>query len=94
MKAKVALAVLKGDKTLAELAQRDGLHPRQITDGKQPLREHAVDVCGGARVIMITSTGEPAVDLKALHAKIGKLALEHDFLCGAQRKVGWLCAKR
>ena len=63
LKAKVALAVLKGDKTLAELAQRDGLHPRQITDGKQPLREHAVDVFGGARVI--TSMGEPAVDLNA-----------------------------
>ena len=42
-KAKVALAALKGDKTLAELAQQFDLHPNQITDWKTRLLEGAVD---------------------------------------------------
>ena len=36
----------------------------------------------------------PAVDLKVLHAKIGELALENDFLSGALSKAGLLNAKR
>ncbi len=65
-KAKVALAALKGEKTLAELAQQYDVHPNQT----------------------------PAVDLKLLHAKIGELALENDFLSGALSKAGLLSAKR
>lgn len=37
---------------------------------------------------------EPAIDLKALHAKIGQLALENDFLSRALSKTGMLSAKR
>ena len=68
-KAKVALAAVRGDKTLAELAQQHDVHPNQITDCKhQPLTK-AADVFGGE-----PPPDEPTVDLKALHAKIGQLA--------------------
>lgn len=43
-KAKVALAALNGDKTLAELTQQFDVHPNQITDWKKQLRERVADV--------------------------------------------------
>jgi transposase len=41
-----------------------------------------------------SATAEPAVDVKSLHAKIGELTLENDFLEGALTKAGLLSAKR
>ena len=88
-KAKVALAAVKGEKTLAELAEHFDLHPNQITQWKSQLLEGAAGVFGEARVEQ-----PPPVDLKALHAKIGELTLENDFLEGALTKAGLLSAKR
>ena len=87
-KAQVALAAMKGDKTLAELAEHFGIHPTQITEWKQQLLARAVDVIGGAKPT------DDTPDLKTLHAKIGQLALENDFLEGALLKAGLLSAKR
>ena len=88
-RAKVALATLKGDKTLSELATQFDVHPTQITQWKAQLLTRAAEIFeGGPR-----STEAP-VDLKALHAKIGELALENDFLEGALSKAGLLSAKR
>ena len=90
-KAKVALAAIKGEKTLADLAQQFDIHSNQITQWKAQLLEGAAGVFGAeAR----PEPAAPAVDLKSLHAKIGELTLENDFLEGALSKAGMLSAKR
>src|ERR1700748_1871962 len=81
-KAKVALAAIKGDRTLAQLAEQFDVHPNQITSWKAQLEEGAADVFGPGR----GGTSQPAVDVKSLHAKIGELTLENDFLEGALGK--------
>ena len=88
-KAKVSLAALGGDKTLAELAQRFEVHPNQITEWKRQLSDRAADLFGGGPAL-----ADPPVALKALHAKIGQLTLENEFLEGALIKVGLLSATR
>ncbi len=90
-KAKVALAAVKGDRTLAQLAEQFDVHPNQITSWKAQLEGGAADVFGqgnGSRL------AEPTIDVKSLHAKIGELTLENDFLEGALTKAGLLSAKR
>jgi transposase len=90
-KAKVALAAIKGDRTLAQLAEQFDVHPNQITTWKAQLEGGAVDVFGSGGS---TTPAAPAVDVKSLHAKIGELTLENDFLEGALSKAGLLSAKR
>lgn len=87
-KAKVALAAVRGERTLAELAQQFDIHANQIVQWKSQLLEQASSVFGK------TDAGPPPVDMKALHAKIGRQALEIDFLEGALGKAGLLSASK
>jgi transposase len=87
----VALAAIKGERTLAQLAEQFDVHPNQITTWKAQLEGKAADVFGAGG----GAGAEPAaVDVEALHAKIGELTLENDFLEGALTKAGLLSAKR
>jgi transposase len=88
-KAKVALAAVKGDRTLAQLAEQFDVHPNQVTAWKAQLESAAANVFGPGG-----GQAAPAIDVKSLHAKIGELALENDFLEGALTKAGLLSAKR
>jgi len=74
----------------AQLAEHVDVHPNQITTWKAQLEGGACDVFGAAR----TTATTPTVDVKSLHAKIGELTLENDFLEGALTKAGLLSAKR
>ena len=85
-KAKVAVAAIKGEKTLIELAQDFDVHPNQIKQWRAQLLEGAAGVFGEAP----KTEAEPAIDVKTLHAKIGELTLENDFLSVALGKAGLL----
>ena len=89
VKAKVALEALAGRKTVNEIAGAYEVHPHQVTEWKKQLLERAGEVFGGS-----SRKDEPAVDVKAMQAKIGQLALENDFLEGALIKAGMLSAKK
>jgi len=87
-KAKVAIAAIKGDQTLAELAKRFDLHPNLIVQWKTQL------VGQGAMAFDGCKPSSAGPDIRELHAKIGQLALENDFLERALGRVDDASARR
>jgi len=86
-KAKVALEAIKGEQTLVELSERFQVHPNQITEWKKQLLERASEIFDKEK----KSEGP---DVKELHAKIGQLAMENDFLSIALGRVDGSSAKK
>ncbi|MDT6941018.1 IS3 family transposase [Brucella pseudogrignonensis] len=84
-KAKVALAAIRGEQTLVELSQQFDVHANQIKQWKDQLLEGAIGVFGDETK---AEPAEPTVDVKTLHAKIGELTLENDFLGRSARQGG------
>jgi transposase-like protein len=89
-KSKVALAAIKGDQTLAELAKRFDVHPHQITQWKVQLLEKAAEVFATAG----EKRSAEGPSMKDLQAKIGQLAMENDFLAVALGRIDDASAKR
>jgi len=85
-KAKVALATIKGDRTVAELASAYGVHPNQIYAWKKQLLDGAAGVFEGGVVAAEGTASEAQVDL--LYRQIGQLKVENDFLSRKQNEPG------
>ena len=86
-KAKVALEAIKGEQTLVELAERFQVHPNQITEWKKQLLNRTSEIFDKGK-----ASREP--DVKELHAKIGQLAMENDFLAVALGRIDGSSAKK
>ena len=82
-KAKVALAAVRGDRTIAELASEFGVHPNQIYNWKKQLLDGASSVFEGGVAAAEGTASDAQVDL--LYRQIGQLKVENDFL---SRKLG------
>ena len=79
-KAKVAMAAIRGDKTLAELAQQYDVHANQIQDWKKRLTAEAGSLFESGASQAASDSEEKVAEL---HAKIGELTMERDFLSKA-----------
>jgi transposase len=79
-KAKVALEAIRGEQTINELAARYELHPTMITNWKRQAIDNMASAFSGASERTNKANDD---QIKDLHAKIGQLTVERDFLAKA-----------
>jgi transposase-like protein len=88
-KAQVALEAIRGEKTIAEIAAHHEVHPTQVTSWKNEVLERLAGIFGGE------NCGRDEKErIRELHAKIGELTVERDFLEGALEKFPGLSGER
>jgi len=75
-KARVAMTAVQGELTMAEMVKKFDIHPNQITEWKKQLPSGAADVFGAG----VSKTEEAEETIQEVHAKIGQLTMENDFL--------------
>lgn len=88
-KAQIALEAIRGEKTIAQIAAHHEVHPNQVTSWKSQALENLAGLFGGE-----VPAGEDKERIRELHAKIGELTVELDFLERALGKFPGLSAKR
>ena len=81
-KAKVALEALRGELTAAQLAAKHGIHQTLVGDWKRQATEGLASVLAGKTAAQESAKAAEA-DVEKLHAKIGQLVVERDFLAKA-----------
>ena len=85
-KARVALEALKGIKTIQQIAKDFQVHPVQVSGWKKTMTEHAAQAFDGARSSGLG--GDFEKERNELHAKIGQLTIEKDFLLKKSKQLG------
>lgn len=83
-KAKVALEAIKGEQTIQELGSRYGVHPNQITNWKRQAIDNMAEAFA-TKAERTRTNDDPQI--KELHAKIGQLTVERDFLANAFGRI-------
>ena len=91
-KAKVAIAAIKGERTISQIAEQFDVHPNQVTTWKAQLEGGAVETRSTRQRFVLACS--PRRRREGSARKIGELTLENDFLEGALTKAGLLSAKR
>lgn len=85
-KARVALEALKGIKTIQQIAKDFDIHPVQVSEWKKTMTEGATGIFGGGRKKEADEDFENQRD--GLHAKIGQLTIELDFMRKKSKQLG------
>ena len=83
-KAKVALAAIRGDQTISEVASQFGVHPNQVSSWKKIALDNLESLFAGNHTAFSDHHDE---EIKNLHAKIGELTVERDFLSNALNRI-------